>query len=349
MFSEERLARASTQVAVRLTTTPIRATTRTGPPCTSGGSTRRRTPSTTTSRPRTSSVAPLNCAERISARRSPKVKAPRAGRWARPTAMSARPIAAASVSMCAASESSASDEATMPTTTSTAMKPRISASAIRSLPRSASGSIAWLCPWPAWAASWGCACADATGPQVTLAGVPSASFLAHRELAFMNPMGEAATDAAIAAIALPAGARVLETGCGSAELLLRVLEAHPDATGVGVDPDADGLEVAAREAARRVPGREPELIAATAQGAGLPAGAFDLVVNVAASHAHGGFPGALAELRELARPGGVVLLGEGYWTTTPSPAFLEALGGATEDELPLGADALAGAARAAGF
>jgi SAM-dependent methyltransferase len=179
--------------------------------------------------------------------------------------------------------------------------------------------------------------------------MPSASFLAHRELAFMNPMGEAATDAAIAALDLPPGARVVETGCGSAELLLRVLEAYPGATGVGVDPDRDGLAVAAAEAARRVPGREPRLVAAPAQDAGLPAEAFDLVVNVAASHAHGGFPEALAELRALARRGGAILLGEGYWTTAPSPEFLEALGGATADELPLGAGALQDAVRAAGL
>lgn len=179
--------------------------------------------------------------------------------------------------------------------------------------------------------------------------MPSASFLAHRELAFMNPMSEAATDAAIAALDLPDGARVVETGCGSAELLLRVLETFPGATGVGVDPDRDAMQAGREEAARRVPGREPELIAATAEAAGLVPGTFDLVVNVAASHAHGGFPVALGELRGLARVGGQVLLGEGYWAAPPSAEFLEALGGATADELPLGVAALEDAVRAAGF
>jgi len=179
--------------------------------------------------------------------------------------------------------------------------------------------------------------------------MPSASFLAHRELAFMNPMNEAATDAAIAALDLGEEARVVETGCGSAELLLRVLEAHPGATGVGVDPDPDGLEVARAAAARRVPGREPKLIAAPAEEAGLPAGTFDLVVNVAASHAHGGFPEALGELAALARPGGRILLGEGYWAAAPSVEFLKALGDASADELPLGVEALEDAVRAAGL
>jgi hypothetical protein len=176
-----------------------------------------------------------------------------------------------------------------------------------------------------------------------------ASFRAHAAVPFMNPLPEAAVDAAIAALDLPATARVVETGCGAAELLLRVLEAHPGATGVGVDADPHALGRARAAAARRVPGREPDLLEATAQDARLEAGGWDLVINVAASHAHGGYPAALGELAALARPGGQVLLGEGYWTRVPSPAFLHALGGASADELPLGAGALAVAAGAAGL
>ena len=180
--------------------------------------------------------------------------------------------------------------------------------------------------------------------------MPSASVRAHAAVPFMNPLGEAAVDGAIAALPLAPGARVVETGCGAAELLLRILEAHPQVTGTGVDPDADSLALARAAAAARVPGREPELIAAPAAEAGLAPGSFDLVVNVAASHAHGGFPEALDELAALARPGGgLVLLGEGFWTREPSAAFLESLGGATVDELPLGVEALIAAARAAGL
>ncbi|MDX6731810.1 MAG: hypothetical protein QOC54_1758 [Baekduia sp.] len=180
--------------------------------------------------------------------------------------------------------------------------------------------------------------------------MPSASVRAHAAVPFMNPLSEAVVDGAIAALPLAPGAKVVETGCGAAELLLCILEAHPEATGTGVDPDADSLAVAHAAAAARVPGREPELIAAPAAEAGLAPGSFDLVVNVAASHAHGGFPAALDELAALARPdGGLVLLGEGFWMREPSPAFLDALGGATPDELPLGLDALVAAARTAGL
>jgi cyclopropane fatty-acyl-phospholipid synthase-like methyltransferase len=71
--------------------------------------------------------------------------------------------------------------------------------------------------------------------------MPSASLLAHAGLPFANPLSEADVDAAIAELGLGDGARVLETGCGTAELLRRVVERHPGATGLGVDPDADAI------------------------------------------------------------------------------------------------------------
>jgi SAM-dependent methyltransferase len=172
--------------------------------------------------------------------------------------------------------------------------------------------------------------------------------LAHEGLPFANPLSEADVERGIAALDLPHGASVVETGCGSAELLVRVLEAYPSAVGVGVDPDADWLARARANAEARIPGRKVEFVHATADDAGLRPGSFDAVVNVAASHAHGGYPAALPALAALVRPGGVVLIGEGFWAREPSPAFLEALGGATPDELGT-LDELIGHARSAGL
>jgi len=70
------------------------------------------------------------------------------GRVASDAAHSERPIATASVSMWAASETSASESAIRPTTISTTMRPRIRPSAIASLRRSASAETAW--GWPPW-------------------------------------------------------------------------------------------------------------------------------------------------------------------------------------------------------
>lgn len=153
--------------------------------------------------------------------------------------------------------------------------------------------------------------------------MPSASRIAHEGLPFAHPMSEAAVDAAIMALALPVDALVLDTGCGSGEVLLRTLRAHSSARGRGVDLDPDAIAVARRHAAG-LPALFEVRDAATVEGR------FDAVINVASSHVHGGFPGALAALRAL---GPVVMYGEGFWRRSPSADFLAALGGATVDEL----------------
>lgn len=168
--------------------------------------------------------------------------------------------------------------------------------------------------------------------------MPSASRIAHADLPFAHPVSEAAVDAAIAAMPLPEAPLVLDTGCGTGEVLLRTLRAHAPARGLGVDIDADAIAEAG-ERAQGVPARFEVRDAATVEGS------FDAVINIGASHAHGGFPDALRALRSLAP---VALYGEGFWRRAPSEDFLAALGGATVDELS-DLDGLRAAIRAAGF
>jgi len=168
--------------------------------------------------------------------------------------------------------------------------------------------------------------------------VRSASRIAHAGLPFAHPMSERAVDSAIAALPLPAEAFVLDTGCGSGEILLRTLKSHSAARGLGVDLDADAI-AEARHRTDGLPARLEVRDATTIDGR------FDAVINVASSHAHGGFPIVLEALRALAP---VALYGEGFWQRPPSTDFLAALGGATPDELP-DLDGLRTAIRHTGF
>ncbi|MFF7314446.1 methyltransferase [Streptomyces sp. NPDC008137] len=144
----------------------------------------------------------------------------------------------------------------------------------------------------------------------------------HRtRLTFHGPLSEARADRLVQRLAGTTPTTVLDIGCGRGELMLRVLEATPQATGLGIDLDARDLSRGRQEAERRHLTARARFLEESATATGH--GPADLVLCVGASQALGDrLPKALAELRRLVTDGGRVLLGEGFWQRTPTPAEL---------------------------
>src|SRR5436190_10987694 len=90
---------------------------------------------------------------------------------------------------------------------------------------------------------------------------------------------------------------------------------------------------ARRRAAARAPDAQLEFVAGDAGGLDMEPETFALAACVGSTHALGGLDATLDRLAELTRPGGFVLVGDGYWRRAPDPRYLAVLG-ATEDELP---------------
>ncbi|MEU4269210.1 class I SAM-dependent methyltransferase [Streptomyces sp. NPDC026092] len=162
-------------------------------------------------------------------------------------------------------------------------------------------------------------------------------------LTFHGPLSEARADRMIRRVAESEPATVLDIGCGWGELLLRVLEAVPGATGVGLDINAEDL-ARGRDLAK---GRGlDERVAFVAESAlGTTRGPVDAVLCLGSSQAlcepdqpHDP-AAALRELRRLVRPGGRVVLGEGFWERTPTDEELARMwpGAHVGDHLGLGA------------
>ncbi|OYT69420.1 MAG: methyltransferase type 11 [Chloracidobacterium sp. CP2_5A] len=103
------------------------------------------------------------------------------------------------------------------------------------------------------------------------------------------------------------GQTVLDVGCGTGTLLLRLRERQPQAQFFGADPDPTALAIAERKAAAA--GASLTLTQASATRLPFAAAAFDVVTTSLMLH-HLTTPQkrqALAEIRRVLRPGGVLL------------------------------------------
>jgi SAM-dependent methyltransferase len=139
------------------------------------------------------------------------------------------------------------------------------------------------------------------------------SRIAHGDLDFMGPYSQDSLAELFDGMQLRAGARVLDLGCGTGALLAWLADRGPIAgTGVDLQP-----------VERSVPG--VRFVTGDARAFEAPPESFDLVCSVGAVT-------GIADLAQLARAGGLVMLGEGFWMSPPSDAYLEALG-AARDEL----------------
>jgi SAM-dependent methyltransferase len=145
-------------------------------------------------------------------------------------------------------------------------------------------------------------------------------------LTFHGPLSEARAARLVARLTRNNPRTVLDIGCGWGELMLRVLAAAPDATGLGLDTDEGDL-VRGRDNAK-ARGLEDRVTFVRESGVGTSRGPADLVLCIGASHAltevqlPGHTAAALRELRRLVTPGGRVLLAEGFWHRTPTGAEL---------------------------
>jgi len=118
-----------------------------------------------------------------------------------------------------------------------------------------------------------------------------------------------------AALRLEAGARVLDLGSGSGEMLCTWARDH-GVTGTGVDMSQLFTEQAKRRAEELGVADQVEFIHADAAGYVSDEKA-DVAACVGATWIAGGFAGTVALLAQSLRPGGIILIGEPYWRQLP--------------------------------
>lgn len=132
---------------------------------------------------------------------------------------------------------------------------------------------------------------------------------------------------------------VVDLGCGTGELLLRIVEATPGAEALGIDLDSDAIAAVREEAERRGLSDRVRFVEGDIREY---RGNVDALVCIGAAHAWGGTADALRALRER---GGRLLFGWGFWAAGPSRRSLEIIGEGIPDSL----DALRAATAEAGW
>jgi trans-aconitate methyltransferase len=105
-------------------------------------------------------------------------------------------------------------------------------------------------------------------------------------------------------VTLPAGARVLDVGCGVGDFTARLVALGDGVEVLGVDADPGMVETAARNAP---PSVRFAVCRAQELDRVVPAGSMDAVFSVAALHwvPAADHPGMLAQVRRILRPGGL--------------------------------------------
>ena len=151
--------------------------------------------------------------------------------------------------------------------------------------------------------------------------------ITHRDHVICNPTSIAKLDEVIELIHLSPRPSVLDIACGKGEFLLRLAEAPAARSGggfhgIGVDLSPFAIAELEDAARLRVPAAKFELRQMDGADYRATPGAFDLASCLGASWTFGGYRETLVALRDAARPGGQVLVGEPFWRSEPDPAYL---------------------------
>lgn len=152
------------------------------------------------------------------------------------------------------------------------------------------------------------------------------SAIAHRDHDYCNPLSATKIERLLDLLPLDESSRVLDLGCGRAELALRIIERFGSQV-VAIDNSSLMLD-AARERAQWTDalGRL-HLDNVDIRNFVADPETFHMTVYLAASGIEGGVPAACRKLKGWTQPGGYVLIGEGYWKRKAPAEYLALLNG----------------------
>jgi SAM-dependent methyltransferase len=152
------------------------------------------------------------------------------------------------------------------------------------------------------------------------------SAIAHRDHDYCNPISASKIERLLDLLPLDETSRVLDLGCGRAELALRIIERF-GSTVVAVDHSSYMLDAARERAEWTGALGKLHLDDTDIRDFRADPETFHLSVMMGAGGIPGGMAGICNQLKAWTRGGGYILIGEGYWRQKPHPEYAALLGG----------------------
>jgi SAM-dependent methyltransferase len=150
--------------------------------------------------------------------------------------------------------------------------------------------------------------------------------IAHRDHDYCNPLSSAKFERLLDLLPLDAGSRVLDLGCGRAELALRIIERFGSMV-IAIDHSSHMLDAARERAEWTGALGRLHLDDTDIQNFRADPETFHLTVMLDAGGIAGGMSGICQKLRGWTRAGGYVLVGLQYWKRKPPGELVSLLGG----------------------
>lgn len=154
--------------------------------------------------------------------------------------------------------------------------------------------------------------------------------ISHEGMPYCNPLSSAKIEAVLELLNLATTARVLDIASGKGELLLRLVELY-GVEALGVDLASPFIAEAQAQATARIPHKRLFLLEQDATKLQVEAESLDLVSCLGGCDILGGFRPTLQQVKSWVKPGGYILLGDGYWKQEPLPEYLATFGGSRDE------------------
>jgi ubiquinone/menaquinone biosynthesis C-methylase UbiE len=141
--------------------------------------------------------------------------------------------------------------------------------------------------------------------------------IAHTELKYVCPLRTVMIDEVTQLMNLQPGTRIIDVGCAKGEILIHIA-GMCQVSAFGIDTSPQFLEIAQQEIANRFPAADIHLSTTPVSEYAAEPESFEAVMCINSSDLYGGsYDTALAEITKMAKPGGMVIMGDYYWRKQP--------------------------------